>query len=153
MYKVVIVDDEPIIVEGLSRLLPWDKYGCEVVGKDGYTYFLVGCFCRFHYRLDESLVKVADGSELQFEVAVMTCLVGCLDVNKHEIVRFHRLYRCFCFALVIGVCKPCSPWNLDYFQSGILAYALYQVDGRDHAAALYLRKLLHEGLHGWPVAS
>ena len=32
MYKVVIVDDEPIIVEGLSRLLPWDKYGCEVVG-------------------------------------------------------------------------------------------------------------------------
>ena len=32
MYKVVIVDDEPIIVEGLSRLLPWEKYGCEVVG-------------------------------------------------------------------------------------------------------------------------
>ena len=23
MYKVVIIDDEPIIVEGLSRLLPW----------------------------------------------------------------------------------------------------------------------------------
>lgn len=32
MYKVVIVDDEPIIVEGLSRLLPCEKYGCEVVG-------------------------------------------------------------------------------------------------------------------------
>ena len=32
MYKVVIADDEPIIVEGLSRLLPWEKYGCEVVG-------------------------------------------------------------------------------------------------------------------------
>ena len=32
MYKVVIVDDEPIIVEGLSRLLPWERYGCEVAG-------------------------------------------------------------------------------------------------------------------------
>ena len=30
MYKVVIVDDEPIIVEGLTKLLPWEKYGCTV---------------------------------------------------------------------------------------------------------------------------
>ncbi len=32
MYKAVIVDDEPTIVEGLSHLLPWARYGCEVVG-------------------------------------------------------------------------------------------------------------------------
>ena len=32
MYKVVIVDDEPIIVEGLTKLLPWEKYRCEVIG-------------------------------------------------------------------------------------------------------------------------
>lgn len=32
MYKAVIIDDEPIIVTGLTRLLPWEKYGCEVVG-------------------------------------------------------------------------------------------------------------------------
>ena len=30
MYKVVIVDDEPIIVEGLTKLLPREKYGCNV---------------------------------------------------------------------------------------------------------------------------
>lgn len=30
MYKVVIIDDEPIIVEGLTRLTPWEKYGCFV---------------------------------------------------------------------------------------------------------------------------
>lgn len=35
MYKVVIVDDEPTIVEGLSRLLPWEECGCEVVGTAG----------------------------------------------------------------------------------------------------------------------
>lgn len=28
MYRVVIVDDEPIIVEGISRLVPWKKYEC-----------------------------------------------------------------------------------------------------------------------------
>lgn len=32
MFKVVIVDDEPIIVEGLKRMIKWDKYDCEVVG-------------------------------------------------------------------------------------------------------------------------
>lgn len=32
MYKVVIIDDEPIIVEGLSRSIAWEKWGCEVAG-------------------------------------------------------------------------------------------------------------------------
>lgn len=31
MYKVMIIDDEPIIVEGLSRSVPWEKYDCQVV--------------------------------------------------------------------------------------------------------------------------
>lgn len=32
MYKVVIIDDEPIIVEGLSRVIQWEEYGCRLVG-------------------------------------------------------------------------------------------------------------------------
>lgn len=40
MYKVVIIDDEPIIVEGLSKLLPWEQYHCKIAatacnGKEG----------------------------------------------------------------------------------------------------------------------
>lgn len=31
MYKVVIIDDEPIIVEGISRMVPWESYGCQIV--------------------------------------------------------------------------------------------------------------------------
>ena len=31
MYKVVIIDDEDIIVEGLKKVVNWAKYGCEVV--------------------------------------------------------------------------------------------------------------------------
>lgn len=32
MYKVIVVDDEPIIVEGMTKALDWKKYDCKVVG-------------------------------------------------------------------------------------------------------------------------
>ncbi len=32
MYKVVIVDDEPLIVEGLRKIINWESYNCVVVG-------------------------------------------------------------------------------------------------------------------------
>ena len=32
MYKVVIIDDEPIIVRGLEKTVKWEKRGCMVVG-------------------------------------------------------------------------------------------------------------------------
>lgn len=31
MYRVVLVDDEPVIAEGLKRIVPWTKYNCEIV--------------------------------------------------------------------------------------------------------------------------
>lgn len=31
MYKVIIIDDEPIIVEGISRIVPWDKFDCQII--------------------------------------------------------------------------------------------------------------------------
>ncbi|MDR1687337.1 MAG: response regulator [Clostridiales bacterium] len=31
MYKVMIIDDETIIVKGLTKVIPWQDYGCEVV--------------------------------------------------------------------------------------------------------------------------
>lgn len=37
MYRVVLVDDERLILEGLSKIVKWADYGCEVVGtaRDG----------------------------------------------------------------------------------------------------------------------
>lgn len=35
MYKVVLIDDEPIILKGLSRLVPWEAYHCQVAGTAG----------------------------------------------------------------------------------------------------------------------
>ncbi len=35
MYRVVLVDDENIIVEGLRRVVKWAEFGCQVVGTAG----------------------------------------------------------------------------------------------------------------------
>lgn len=35
MYKVVIIDDEPIIVEGLRKSVDWERFGCTVAGMAG----------------------------------------------------------------------------------------------------------------------
>lgn len=35
MYRVVLIDDEKIIVEGLRRVVKWAEFGCEVVGTAG----------------------------------------------------------------------------------------------------------------------
>lgn len=35
MYRVLVADDEDIIVNGLVRSMPWEKYGCEVVDTAG----------------------------------------------------------------------------------------------------------------------
>ncbi|MBR1930543.1 MAG: response regulator [Lachnospiraceae bacterium] len=32
MYKVIIIDDEPVIVQGLTKSIKWEQYECEVVG-------------------------------------------------------------------------------------------------------------------------
>lgn len=32
MYKVAIIDDEPLIVEGLSKTIEWEKWNCQVTG-------------------------------------------------------------------------------------------------------------------------
>ena len=39
MYRVFLVDDEAIIVEGLKKVVDWNKFGCTVCGSatDGQT--------------------------------------------------------------------------------------------------------------------
>lgn len=35
MYRVMIVDDEPLILAGITSLLAWEDYDCRIVGKAG----------------------------------------------------------------------------------------------------------------------
>ena len=33
MYRLLLVDDEPIIREGLKKLITWEEFGIEIVGQ------------------------------------------------------------------------------------------------------------------------
>ena len=33
MYKVLLIDDEYFIREGMKKVVPWESYGCEIVGE------------------------------------------------------------------------------------------------------------------------
>jgi YesN/AraC family two-component response regulator len=35
MYRVVLVDDEQMILQGLMRVIPWEEHGCRVAGTAG----------------------------------------------------------------------------------------------------------------------
>ena len=41
MYRVVLIDDERLIVEGLSRVVKWADFGCEIAAtaEDAVTGF------------------------------------------------------------------------------------------------------------------
>ena len=45
MYKLMIIDDEPVVRAGIKQLIPWEEYGYEICaegidGKDGLIKLL-----------------------------------------------------------------------------------------------------------------
>ena len=81
-------------------------------------------------RLDESLVEVLDGLQLQFQITIMTRLVARLYVNINEVVAILQcLDSCGCLALIVGLGKTRSALNDDVAQTGVMADASDQVSG------------------------
>lgn len=33
MYRIIIIDDEPLILAGIASLITWEDYGCTIIGK------------------------------------------------------------------------------------------------------------------------
>ena len=89
MYKVMIIDDEPIIVEGLSRSIPWEKWNCEVVAtaNDGYEgreliqkYKPNMIFCDISMPELDGLTMIA-GLKSEFEDMEISILTGYRDFD------------------------------------------------------------------------
>ena len=89
MYKVMIIDDEPIIVEGLSRSIPWGKWNCEVVAtaNDGYEgreliqkYKPNMIFCDISMPELDGLTMIA-GLISEFEDMEISILTGYRDFD------------------------------------------------------------------------
>lgn len=83
MYKVVIIDDEPIIVEGLTRSIHWEEYNCRVVatagsGKEGLELFekvrpdIVFSDIRMPHMDGLSMIAAAKSQYPNMEIAILT---------------------------------------------------------------------------------
>lgn len=89
MYKVMLIDDEPIIVEGLSRSVPWEKYGCEVIitANDGIEgKLLIEQYNPHIIFLDISMpemdgLTMVAGIKSQFETMQICILTGFRDFD------------------------------------------------------------------------
>jgi len=33
MYRIIIIDDEPLILAGIASLIIWENYECTIIGK------------------------------------------------------------------------------------------------------------------------
>ena len=123
-----VIDDER------HRLLyvGTNLYRSRMVGENCDAYRLVPGAYLIEDRLDESLVEVLDSLQLQFQIAIMTCLVARLYVNINEVVAVLQcLDSCSCLALVVGIGKTGSALNDDVAQTGVMADASNQVYGRN----------------------
>jgi len=89
MYKVIIIDDEPIIVKGLKEAVPWEKYGCEVVataenGKEGIKLIREH---KPHFIFSDIAMPKMDGLKMiaalksQFPNMLVTILTGYRDFD------------------------------------------------------------------------
>ncbi|MFC0272679.1 response regulator [Metabacillus herbersteinensis] len=66
MYNVFIVDDEPLIIEGMKALLPWEDYGLKVVGEasNGSEALEKLGDCHVDILLTDIMMPIMDGLEL-----------------------------------------------------------------------------------------
>ena len=64
---------------------------CQMVGEYGYADGLVPRANLIIYRGDEPLVKILDGTELQFEVAVVAGLVAGFNMDEDKVLCAQRL--------------------------------------------------------------
>jgi len=131
MYKVMIIDDEPIIVEGLSKSIDWEKYNCEVVatahnGREGRKLieekrpdmvFLDICMPEM-----DGLTMVA-ALQSEYKDMLVTVLTGFRD--------FEYAQR----ALHLGVCRfLLKPSNMTELEEAI-SYMVSRLDEQGGLAA------------------
>jgi len=131
MYKVMIIDDEPIIVEGLSKSIDWEKYNCEVVatahnGREGKKLieekrpdmvFLDICMPEM-----DGLTMVA-ALQSEYKDMLVTVLTGFRD--------FEYAQR----ALHLGVCRfLLKPSNMTELEEAI-SYMVSRLDEQGGLAA------------------
>ena len=121
--------------------------GCQMVGQYCQAYGLVHLKDVLVDGLDESLVQILDGFQLQFQVAIMSGFVAGFNVYKHKVVVLQRLDSCLRLALVIGIGQTGSTFHFHNLQASVVTNAANQIHSRNHRTRFNLWVLLHQRFH------
>ena len=116
MYKVILVDDERLIVRGLSSVVPWAELGCEVAGTayDGKTGLELIRTLRPDIVLTDIRMPNMDG---------LTMLAALRSEYPEIQTSVRTAYRDFDYArqaLTLGVCRYLlKPSNLEELKEAV----------------------------------
>lgn len=85
MYKVLLVDDEPKIIQGLQRLVDWEDYGMEVVGTvQSAAEAMAIMECRtIHVLITDIKMPNMDGLQLIQWTKSFNRLIKCVILSGH----------------------------------------------------------------------
>ena len=116
MYRVILVDDERLIVKGLSSVVPWEELGCQVAGVayDGLSGLKLIREVRPDIVLTDIRMPNMDG---------LTMLAALRSEFPHMQVSVLTAYRDFDYArqaLHLGVCRYLlKPSNMDEIEEAL----------------------------------
>lgn len=113
MYKVVIIDDEPVIVRGLAQLVPWASYDCQVAGVayDGQEGLELIREVRPDIVFSDIYMPKMDGLVMtaalksEFEDMELTILTGYRD--------FELVQQALCLGVARFILKPSNMEELE----------------------------------------
>ena len=116
MYQVVLVDDERLIIRGLSTVIPWAELGCEIAGTahDGVSGLELIRSLRPDIVLTDIRMPNMDG--LTMLAAIRSEFPGI----QMSVLTAYRDFEYARKAITLGVCRYLlKPSNLDELQEAV----------------------------------
>ena len=116
MYRVVIVDDDLLIVKGLSSVVPWERLNCEVAGtaSDGESGLRLIRECRPDVLLTDIRMPNVDG---------LTMAAAVRSEFPRMQISVLTAYRDFEYArqaIRLGVCRYLlKPSNMEELEEAV----------------------------------
>ncbi len=116
MYRVVLVDDERLIVRGLSSVVPWAEFGCEVAGTayDGVKGLEMIRSLRPDIVLTDIRMPNMDG------LTMLAALRSEFPEIQTTVLTAYRDFDYARQAITLGVCRYLlKPSNLDELKEAV----------------------------------
>ena len=116
MYRVILVDDERLIVRVLSTVIPWEEYGCEIAGTahDGVSGLELIRKVRPDIVLTDIRMPNMDG------LTMLAAIRSEFPEIQMSVLTAYRDFEYARKAITLGVCRYLlKPSNLDELKEAV----------------------------------